>query len=1447
MEYVLGTNAGLGIAIDQQQGKIYFSTWGNPPIKDKIQTANLDGSYVEDIVIFDDPTSFPRQICLDLPLGKIYWPDSWYDIIYRANLDGSEVEEILTGLDGPYGLALDLSASKIYCADCFSGKIRRANLDGTNVEDVLTNLGGLRSLAIDEEAGKLYWSRLRFLPEGGDIGRVNLNGTDAERQLVTGLGYSVITLDTYAHKIYWTEIRAYEYGTGMIRRANLDGSNIEVLLTGLSKPTAIAIIPEAATIYVPDDYSTIQAAVDAANPGDTIIVRDGTYIENVNVNKDHLTIRSENGAERTVVQAANPDDHVFEVTRDYVNINGFTPTGATGALSAGIYLSGDYCNISSNIASKNFIGINLSPYSKSNIIYLNDFIDNTWNWNKLNAYPLPNLNNWSSDEKITYTYNASNYTNYLGNYWDDYTGSDADGDGIGDIPYNVDSDQDNYPVMELFENYLLPAEPVEHVLTVSKTGSGTIISSPSGINCGSDCTEAYEEGTKVTLTATADDGWIVTDWDFENADIVECQMCELNILRGLDTGANISVSCTITMNRSINAHITFERAGVIKVTKTGSGTVVSSPGGIDCGCDCSTVFFGDSRIVTLTAIPAIGATFLGWEGDCSGTGTCVLDTTRHRNVTANFTQGGQFLLTVSKTGSGTIISSPAGINCGSDCSETYEDGTKVTLTIEADSGWAITDADFTDLSGSCTKRSLTELQILILVSPVPVYSFPLDLDIVEPETIAITFSPVIQPEPPIPTSPGSASEPGPIIETLTPELQWEDVPDADYYALAISEEPYGHDHIVYNPQELYGTSHHVPDGELEPGKKYRWNMQAHNSAGWSDISNTLYFQTYIPPEPPAADAGSDQSVSSGEVVWFDASNSTPKGAIVSYEWDFEDGEVKTGWKVSHRFRGAQNETKTYTVTLTVEDDKGSIDSDTTPVTVVPLEKPVEVTHHPTISIPGEPVFARMIVSYNWIHHDIYVVTKIRYQSEGFLGIGAISVWDMHSGPVWHPIWASNILTKGDKQERTYYPKLHQVLYGGDTFEGISVDAFDTMNIYFEGWAGIHISVGPFLPLPFFDTKSACFQPDYTEFPDLPIEAPNLDLAHLCSPGELRVYDSQRNVTGLVNGVIKEEIPNSCYGNNAVVIFLPFDSYFYEVVGTDEGTYGLAIVSVEDGNTITFEAVDIPTSPEAVHDYIVDWEALSHGEDGVVLAIDADGDGVFERTIISDNKLTACKVAIELTGYELISQDQIGDTEFEYTFRVLARNSADEDIKNIVFKLVQLPSKTSVIDGIAYFSIIEPREEILCNDTVKIRSNRSFDVLKSEFLWQACKCIQRPRSDFNPNWRIDLLDLAEFANKWLETCSEPNWCQGRDLDYSTTVDFSDFAIFADNWLWEIVAADFDIDDDVDFDDYAVFAEQWVGQNCAESAWCDGADLNKNGEVEIFDLAIFVEGWLEGTIP
>jgi parallel beta-helix repeat protein len=133
-----------------------------------------------------------------------------------------------------------------------------------------------------------------------------------------------------------------------------------------------------------------------------------------------------------------------------VNISGFTVKVVTlrGKGGIGIYLDCvDHCNISDNTASNIEVGIYLSS-SSNNRIFLNNFINNRNNVESVNSN-----NIWNSEEKMTYIYNGSIYTNYLGNYWSDYKGSDANNNGIGDASYIICPDEDNYPLMKRFENY----------------------------------------------------------------------------------------------------------------------------------------------------------------------------------------------------------------------------------------------------------------------------------------------------------------------------------------------------------------------------------------------------------------------------------------------------------------------------------------------------------------------------------------------------------------------------------------------------------------------------------------------------------------------------------------------------------------------------------------------------------------------------------------------------------------------------------------------------------------------------------------------------------------------------------------------------------------------------------------------------------------------------------
>jgi hypothetical protein len=282
-----------------------------------------------------------------------------------------------------------------------------------------------------------------------------------------------------------------------------------------------------------------------------------------------------------------------------------------------------------------------------------------------------------------------------------------------------------------------------YTLTVSKfgTGSGTVVtSSPTGINCGSDCSETYGYNTVVTLTATASAGSTFTEWSGACSGTGTCQV-------------------NMTAAQSVTATFTPTYALTVSKSGTGSGSVTSSPSGINCGFDCIENY-NENTGVTLTATASTSSTFTEWSGACSGTGTCQVAMSAARSVTAKFTlktytltysagPGGSisgitpqvvnhgesgtlvsavpdlgyhfvdwsdgltdnpradtsvvanvnvtanfaintYTLTVSTSGDGTVTSVPSGIDCGLDCSETYNHDTLVTLTATGSTfmGWS---------------------------------------------------------------------------------------------------------------------------------------------------------------------------------------------------------------------------------------------------------------------------------------------------------------------------------------------------------------------------------------------------------------------------------------------------------------------------------------------------------------------------------------------------------------------------------------------------------------------------------------------------------------------------------------------------------------------------------------------------------------------------------------
>jgi parallel beta-helix repeat protein len=188
-------------------------------------------------------------------------------------------------------------------------------------------------------------------------------------------------------------------------------------------------------------------------PGDTIEVSSGTYYEHVFADKNNLKIIGEN-SDTTIIDAnmqGGSNHAAVYITGSNVLFSGFTVQNCPDV--SGITVYGEKTTIIENNIMNNTVGIRL--FANNGKIARNNVHNNSygiWMQNNIESSKLY-YNNFFYNTRHFYQQQPSQGSNswdngYAGNFWSNYTGTDTSGDGIGETPYIIDSNNiDYYPLM----------------------------------------------------------------------------------------------------------------------------------------------------------------------------------------------------------------------------------------------------------------------------------------------------------------------------------------------------------------------------------------------------------------------------------------------------------------------------------------------------------------------------------------------------------------------------------------------------------------------------------------------------------------------------------------------------------------------------------------------------------------------------------------------------------------------------------------------------------------------------------------------------------------------------------------------------------------------------------------------------------------------------------------
>ncbi len=223
---------------------------------------SLTGSSIDRLV---PSVQNATSVVVDMAGDKVYWAEQTGNNsgrIRRANLNGSNVQLVRELTSVPQGLALDTANGTLYLTNS-RGKVQRMNLNGSDFEaDLIVNLQSPRGIAVDPAGGKVYWTE-QTGNNSGRIRRANLNGSNIQsvrevRSVLQGLA-----LDAANGKLYLTNSR------GKVQQMNLNGSGFQPnLIVDLDSPRGIAVDVAGDKVYWTEEGKIRRANLDGSNPQD---------------------------------------------------------------------------------------------------------------------------------------------------------------------------------------------------------------------------------------------------------------------------------------------------------------------------------------------------------------------------------------------------------------------------------------------------------------------------------------------------------------------------------------------------------------------------------------------------------------------------------------------------------------------------------------------------------------------------------------------------------------------------------------------------------------------------------------------------------------------------------------------------------------------------------------------------------------------------------------------------------------------------------------------------------------------------------------------------------------------------------------------------------------------------------------------------------------------------